>query len=256
MQNQESETSAASPSLQWKWVSIGVAVGAAVIGVIVGVTASAFHNLFIPSLIACTGFVVTGIIVGYYSPGITVREAAVGGAILAILLLCLLGILGQRVTLMQTLTTIVFGYLLAFVGGWVGENLQEDRSEALRGMQWRWVGVGMVVSVVLNSLGVFGLAPLLNYSLTAVFVSFLVTFVIAGYVVGYFSAGVTIKEAALAGLLTVLFDWGLVAFGFGITIPMGNMLFAMTAGFLLSMVGAWAGERLQESMQQQQKNVE
>lgn len=240
-----------TPMLQWKWVVVGVIVGAVVIGVIVGITASAFRNVFIPSLIACVGFVVTGIIVGYYSPGVTVKEAAAGGVVLAFLLIIsILMFFGQRLTMLQAVTTVVFGYLMAFVGGWVGENLQKNRSAELRGIHWKWVGIGIVVSLVLNSIGVFGLAPLFKYNMTAIFVSFLVTFVIAGYAVGYFSAGVTIKEAALAGLLTVVVDLLLVDFGLGISVPVGNMLFGMTAGFLLSLLGAWLGEQMQAGMQQ------
>ena len=238
--------------LQWKWVSIGVVAGAAVLGLIVGVTATVFHNFFIPSLIGCTGFVVTGIIVGYYSPGITVKEAAIGGAILAGLLLLTLWIpFRQQLTLAQTFITPLFGFLLALAGGWVGGHLQHDRAAGVTGMQWRWVGIGVIVSVVLNSLGVFALAPLYNYNLKAILVSFLVTFVIAGYVVGYFSHGVTIREAALAGILTVIVDWLLVQFGLEIPVPFSSMLVAMICGFLLSMLGAWVGERLQVSMQRQ-----
>lgn len=253
MENRSTATASTTSSFQWKWVIRGVVVGAIVMGVIVGVTARGFHNFFIPSLIACTGFVVTGIIVGYYSPGVTIREAAVGGAILAVLLLVsLLTVFGHRMSVVQTIITLVFGYLLSLVGAWVGERLQEDRAESARGgrgMQWRWVFIGSIVAVVLNSLGVFGLAPLLNYNLTAVFITFLVTFVIAGYIVGYFSPGVTIKEAALAGLITIIVDWALVEFGLEIPVPLSSMLFAMTAGFLLTMLGAWLGERLQVSMQ-------
>lgn len=252
MEAQQTTMSTTAAGLQWKWVLIGVGVGAAVIGIIVGVTASAFLNPFIPSIIACAGFIITGFIVGYYSPGTTIREAAVGGVILALLLLViLLTMFSQRVTFMQTFATLVFGYLMAFLGGWVGETFQRERSVKRRGMQWRWVGVGVIVSVVLNSLGVFGLAPLYNYNLTAVFISFLVTFVLAGYIIGFFSAGVTIKEAALAGLFTILIDAGLVEFGLGLPVPLESMLIAMTSGFLLSMVGAWAGEQFQMSFQQQ-----
>ncbi len=253
------ESSATSPlaSLRWKWVSLGVVAGGAVLALIVGVTASVFHNFFIPSLLGCTGFVVTGVIVGYFSQGITVKEAAIAGAILAGLVLFTLWIpIRQQMTSAQILIAPLFGFFLALAGGWVGEHLQQDRAAGVTGMQWRWVGIGVIVSVVLNSLGVFALAPLYNYSLNAVFVSFLVTFVIGGYIVGYFSHGVTIKEAALAGIITVLIDWLLVQFGLEITVPVSSMLVAMICGFLLSLMGAWVGERLQVSMQRQQNSPE
>jgi len=255
MQNQE-PSSAATSALQWKWVIIGVIAGAFIMGVIVGITAKSFHNVFIPSLIGSIGFVITGIVVGYYSPGVTIREAAVGGLILAVVVLfSLLTVFSQSITVFQTLVTVVFGYLLAFVGGWVGENLQEERAEQTRGMQWRWVGAGIVVALILNSIGVFVFAPLFNYNLTAIFVSFLVSFVIAGYVVGYSSAGVTIKEAAVAGLATVVIDWALVSFGLGMSVPFRETIIGLTAGFLLSMLGAWAGEWLQASMQKQKSST-
>lgn len=251
MEKVSSETVSAALRFQWKWVMRGVLVGALVMGVIVGVTARGFQNIFIPSLIACTGFVVTGIIVGYYSRGVTILEAAVGGAILAVFLLgSLLTFFDHRMGFMQTATTLAFGYLLSLLGAWVGESLQEDRAEQLHGMQWRWVFIGSVVALVLNSLGVFGLAGAMSYNLNSIFISFLVTFVVAGYIVGYFSHGVTIKEAALAGLMTIIVDWIIVEVGLEIPVPLASMLFAMMAGFLLAMMGAWMGERLQASRQQ------
>ena len=250
----ESATTAARAKLRWKWVSIGVVAGAAVLGLIVGVTASVFHNFFIPSLIGATGFVVTGIIVGYFSPSTAIKEAAIGGAILSGLFLLALWIpFRQQLTLAQTFIAPLFGFFLALAGGWVGEHLQQDRAAGTTGMQWRWVGIGVIVSVVLNSFGVFALAPLYNYNLDAVFVSFLVTFVIAGYVVGYFSHGVTIREAALAGVVTIVIDWLLVQFGLDISVPLSSMLVAMICGFFLSMMGAWVGEQLQTSMQRKKK---
>ncbi len=254
MENQEPATSVPLSKLQWKWVIIGVAVGAVVVTLIVGLTTSTFHNIFIQSFMGCIGFMCTGIIVGYFSPGVTIREAAMGGAILAIFfLLALLLFFGQQVNTIQILVTIVFGYLLAFAGGWVGENLQQDRSPQVRGMQWRWVAIGVIVGVVLNSVGVFAVSPLLNYNLNAIGLSFLLTFVVAGFIVGFFSPGVTIKEAALAGVFTVIVDWVLVFIGLGIPVSKPSMLFAMTSGFFLSLLGAWFGERLQASMQKQKE---
>src|SRR5713101_6352866 len=177
MENQEPATSVSPSKLQWKWVIVGVVVGAVAVSLIVGLTTSTFHNFFIQSFMGCIGFMFTGIIVGYFSPGVTIREAAMAGAILAILfLLALLLFFGQQVTTFQTLVTIVFGYLLAFAGGWVGENLQQDRGPETRGMQWRWVAIGVIVGVVLNSIGVFAVSPLLNYNLNAIGLSFLITF--------------------------------------------------------------------------------
>jgi hypothetical protein len=235
--------------LQWKWVIVGVIAGAAVMGIIVGVTARAFHSTFVSSLIGSIGFVVTGMIVGYKSPGVTIREAAVGGCILALLVMfSLLTIFGQDITLAQTVITAIFGFLLAFVGGWVGENLQEEKSDQTRGLQWRWVGVGVVVAFVLNAAGVFLLAPLFNYNLDLIFVTFLVSFVVAGYVVGYTSPGVTVKEAAMAGAATVIIDWLLVEFGMEMHVPMRELTIGLVAGFLMMMLGAWVGELLQASM--------
>lgn len=253
MENPSVATTTTAVPFQWKWVIVGVIVGAVVMAVIVGVAARGFQNLFIPSLIACIGFVVTGIIVGYYSPGVTLREAAVGGAILAALLLgSLLTMFGHGMSAGQTIVTLLFGFVLTLVGAWVGESFQEDRAQQLKGMQWRWVFIGVIVAVALNSLGVFGLAPMLNYNLTAIFITFLVTFVIAGYLVGFFSAGVTIKEAALAGLITIFVDWLLVEFGLEIPVPFSSMLIAMVSGFLFTMAGAWLGERMQAIRQQRQ----
>ena len=60
-------TKPATPT-QWKWVIIGVAVGVAIIGGSFFIVAPTFHSAAIQSLVVLIGFVVTGAVVGYFSP--------------------------------------------------------------------------------------------------------------------------------------------------------------------------------------------
>ena len=239
--------------MQWQWVFMSIVVGTMLVSLIVAVTSSVFKNPFLPTLIGSLGFVVTGIIIGYFSPGVTIREPAIAGAILVVVALIVLYVgFGFELTWLQSLSSIGFGFLLSLLGAWIGEALQGHVAARTYGLQWKWIAVGVTVGFVLNNFFVFLLAPLFNIDLAAVFVSFLVSFVITGFVVGYKSPGVTIKEAAIAGLLTVVLDWLIVDVGLKLTVPMTYLAITLVAGYLLAMVGAWAGEKLQESFERTQ----
>ena len=227
---------------------MSIVVGTMLVSVIVPLTATLFSGPFIPTLIGSIGFVVTGIIIGYFSPGITIKEPAIAGAILVVIALLVLYVgFNFALTWFESLSAIGFGYLLSLLGAWIGEALQGHGATRTYGLQWKWIAVGVAVGFVLNNFFVFLVAPLFNINLMAVIVSFLVSFVITGFVVGYKSPGVTIKEASIAGLLTVVLDWLIVEVGFDLAVPVTYLFITLIAGYLLTMIGAWLGEKLQET---------
>jgi len=236
--------------LQWQWVFMSIVVGTMLVSVIVAVTSSVFRNPFVPTLIGSLGFVVTGIIIGYFSPGVTIREPAIAGAMLVLIAsVVLYAGFDFNLTWFQSLSAIGFGYVLSLLGAWIGEALQGTVAARTYGVQWKWVSVGITVGFVLNNFFVFLFAPLFHIDLKAVLVSFLVSFIITGFIIGYKSPGVTIKEAAIAGILTVVLDWLMVNIGFRIAVPMVYLVLTLAAGYFLAMTGAWLGEKFQESME-------
>ncbi len=73
------ETTKTSAPTQWKWVMIGVVVGVVIIGGSFFIVAPTFHSTAIQALVLLVGFVVTGAVVGYFSPGVTIKEASSPG---------------------------------------------------------------------------------------------------------------------------------------------------------------------------------
>ncbi len=249
---QEEVPSARGRVLQWQWVFMSIVVGTMLVSLFVTVTTAAFGNPFIPARIGSLGVVVTGFIVGYFSPGVTIKEPAIAGSLLVVIVLFVLYVgFNFELTWYEALAAIGFGFLLSLLGAWIGEAFQGHVATRTYGLQWKWIAVGVTVGFVLNNFFVFLLSPLFNINLTAVLVSFLVSFVLTGFVVGYKSPGVTIKEAAIAGLLTVVLDWLIwlivdVAF---MPVPLVHLVVTLIAGFLLAMIGAWVGEKLQAALE-------
>jgi hypothetical protein len=245
-------------ALDWQWVIVGVVVGVAIAGASFFIVVPTFNSVPIQALVLLAGFVVTGAIVGYASPGVTIKEASIAGALVALLTIIVLYVSGQALgqDMFRNFLLLAFGFGLSWVGAWVGEKLQgseghdEDETKRLfTDVKAKWVIVGVVLGFVLNVLGVFFIAPLFNVSLNAAFGAFLISLTVTGFVVAYKSPGVTLKEPAIAGFLAVLADWSFLEFMLELHVSGGYLAFGLILGFCLSLFGAWLGERYQMSME-------
>ena len=242
-------------SLSWKWVIIAAVVGIIIVGLSYYVVAPTFHSAAIQTLVMMVGFAVTGAITGYFSPGVTIREASIGGALVMIIMLILL--FGTRAEILQSQMTNFFlllvGIGFSWVGGWAGEKLQGDGSETgehhAQGIQWKWVLTGVVIGFALNVILVFIGAPMVKFNLNYVLAVFLASFVITGFIVGYKSPGVTIKEPAIAGLFAVVLEWLFLEFGIQLHVAAQHLVSGLVLGFMFSLFGAWLGEKYQASME-------
>jgi hypothetical protein len=245
-------------ALQWKWVIVGVVVGLVIVGVSYFAVAPTFHSAPIQALVMLSGFIIMGAIVGYFSPGVTLREPTIAGAFVLLIMLGLLSIRGEELAdgFERTVLGLLLGVGMSWVGAWVGEKLQgsqgHDEHETRRlftDLLWKWVIVGVVLGFALNVLLVFAFAPLFKIDLNAAFVLFAVSFVITGFVVGVKSPGVTLKEPALAGFFAVVLDWLFLEYGIELKVPGGYLAFGLILGFFLTLFGAWLGERYQISLE-------
>ena len=247
------ETTKTTSPTEWKWVIIGVVVGVLIIGGSFFIVAPTFHSTAIQSLVLLVGFVVTGAVVGYFSPGVTIKEAFFAGLILMFIFGLTFSLTswgtGQSKELIILL--LVFSGILSQAGAWMGEKLQgsfEKKDGSAKndvGFQWKWVFAGLALGLALNILFVFLLAPFLVIDLERIHVAYAVSFVLLGFIVGYKSPGVTIKEPAVAGAIAVIFEWLFIQFGIQLSVPVGYIAFGVVEGFLLTLFGAWLGERYQ-----------
>ncbi len=83
------EAEAPQKSFEWKWMIIGTIVGVLLAVLLVYIMSETFHTYYVPTFIGLLSFIITGIIIGYKSPGYTLREPAVGGALAIIITLAL-----------------------------------------------------------------------------------------------------------------------------------------------------------------------
>jgi hypothetical protein len=248
------DTTQSVQALQWKWVIIGALVGLVIVGASYYIIEQTFHNIQIQILVMLVGCAVTGIIVGYFSPGVTIKEAAIAGTIVVLAMAGFLYAVDADVAKNVGINVllIVLGIPIAWVGGWAGENLQGsevnlDEELKTNKIQWKWVITSVVVGFALNVLFVFLPSKIFNIDLDVALVAFLVSFVIAGFIVGYKSPGVTIKEPAFAGIVAVIYEWIFLEFGLRLDIAVPYLIAGLALGFLFTLIGAWLGERYQDT---------
>ena len=243
------ESGKTSHPLEWKWIVIGALVGVILLAFVLPV-AGTFENSFVPILMGTVAFLLTGIIVGYRSPGVTIREAALAGLLTIIVAdVMIFWVFDISLDIMEGVIFVVVGYLLSLVGGWIGEVMQGTKEPVgkVKGLQWPWILVGVAVGFILNYVAVFFLFIVFKFDVTGLLISFAFSFVIMGIIVGYKSPGVTIIEAALAGVGLIVLEYILVAAGLGGgRFTADYLMYGLIGGFILGLVGGWIGELMQE----------
>jgi hypothetical protein len=243
------------PKLQWKWVILSVIAGLIIVGASYFIVAPTFHSAQVQAIVMLVGFIVTGTIIGYFSPGITINEASVGGALVMVVMILLLYITKAEIHFSAAinLLLLILGVGFSWVGGWAGEKLQGDVTSLQESKSqefiWKWVIVGVIVCFALNILFVFILSKFfLVHIFKFAFVGFVISFMVAGFIVGFKSPGITLKEPAVAGLLAVLLDWVYLRYIVSLRVPGIYITVGLIMGFLISLFGAWLGEKYQQSI--------
>ena len=238
--------------LEWKWIGIGTVIGVVLTTFLFQIMSDTFNSFYIPLFIGLLSFVIMGIIIGYKSPGYTLKEPAIAGVFAVIITIGILHyVFDYNPPEGQMIAAPFIAFLLALLGGWVGEELQGSHERAAEtkkvgGFEWAWVITGTVVGFILNNIFVYGLFALLRFGVAGILISLGLSFIVAGIIVGYKSPGVTIKEAALAGVLGVIINFLFIYFGFGAMLDTQFLIIGLAGGFILSFVGGWIGEEIQK----------
>ena len=114
-------------------------------------------------------------------------------------------------------------------------------------LQWKWIGISIVLYALFYLLPLM-LAILWSNAIASIWV--FAGVIVVGAVAGYWSEGVTIWEPAIAGAgLMLLFLIAMVVFiprQIDILNATIGMTIVMAGVFLLSLLGAWLGERAQK----------
>ncbi|MGH6916645.1 MAG: hypothetical protein ACREJ0_02975 [Geminicoccaceae bacterium] len=124
------------------------------------------------------------------------------------------------------------------------------------GLDWKWIGIGVVVMIVLNLVAVLILGLVLGPQLEGVtspeevefsggqvvlatVLNFL-AFAIGGFIVGLKSSGRTILEPGISAAIAVVIAL-LISGNFGIV----NLIAGGIVPFLAGVLGGWLGEKRQ-----------
>jgi len=241
--------------LQWKWIIIGFSICTIIAGDSFFIVEPMFNSAAIQRLVMLAGFVAAGILIGYYSPGNTIKETTIAGWLTVGICLPLLHIIGTQPISRFFPNTIfmLLGIVFSLAGGWVGEKFEESAlikhespDKFITELLWKWVLIGIVVGFVLNITLVFLLGKLFQYDTDAVFGMFSLSFILMGFIIGFKSPAHTIREPAIAGVIAVLVDYLLVRYLLKISVENGVLLLGVFIGFVLSLLGADIGENVQE----------
>lgn len=121
------------PPFSIKWTIIGAAI---IIGInwmlvaaLQGVIASAWAML---AVVAVGSFFVGGLIIGWASPGETLKEPAVAATLAIVFNLAMHIGTGGSAGVVDVVVTIALGYGLGLAGAKVGEKLQGDTTDKMR----------------------------------------------------------------------------------------------------------------------------
>lgn len=253
------EATASKGGLEWKWLITGIIAGTALCLSLYLMIAKTFHIPLIPTFMSLQGFVVMGIIIGYKSEGYTLKEPSIGGFLTLVIVGTILTYgFGYSFTMMEMIVAPILGLILGLIGGWVGEQIQITPEELVKELeadkqgklQWGWILAGTVIAFIFNAFFVIGGFALLKFGVGGIIMALGASFLLAGLLVGYFSPGVTIMEAGIAGGLSVVLN---AVFLYASSLLMVEeseyVLEGLAIGFVLSLIGGWLGEKLQSFME-------
>ena len=235
--------------LQWKWIGIGVALGAFLMALLLFLVDPHLERMAAAAYAVGLSVMLSGILVGRMSPGETIRETAiVGVALIAAVGFVSVVFLDVGVPVVAWFFAPLYAAPMTMIGGWVGEMIQGTLPEAAEdeALDWPWVIVSVVVGLVLATFSVmisstqWGLAP--EQSIWLFALSFLVT----GIMVGVFSPGKTMIEPAIAAGLMAVVNAGFILVWFG-DLPVGRIAVGFGVGTALALVGGVVGEMIQDS---------
>lgn len=241
---QRDALSVADEQFQWRWVAAGVLLGAALIAVFLYLVNPGLEEPAAAGFVGGLCLVLLGILVGYRSTGETIRETAVAGLLVAVLVGIAASLLLEvRVPVLVWLMGPFVAVLVSMMGGYAGEMLQGTLEEAYedRAVDWPWVFVSVVIGITVSSYVVLVGEARLGFSPTASLGSFAASFLVTGWVVGRFSPGRTMVEPAIAAAFMLVVDAAFVILWLG-DLSGSAIFLGFGAAVVLALLGGWLGE--------------
>lgn len=247
------------------------AIGLVFVVLFTWMNGNAFTKPVFPLLAMTAGFILAGVAYGYLSEGETVMEpmlAAILVAIAAYFIITWMDLRAFQAVMFdggfaeyQYLMVISFlnGIVLTFAGAWAGEKLERTYAgSGSAALEWGWIVAGVIlgfaVSLLLANVVIwlFGVVskPTAALEPQNAWVMLFVVFLglqATGYICAFRSPGDTSYEAAVSGLITLIFLIDVFVFTLAGQSVLSYLRIALVlcVGLLASLVGGYVGERMQ-----------
>ena len=245
-----------SRSLHVGSLAISTLLGTGLVLGLASISGSAFAAPPFPLMAVLAGFLATGFLTGIISKENTILEPGIAAIIISIIAAFFLPTLHLKG--FATLTSadywliVANGVIMTFMGAWAGEQIQGDHAGKIdtSTIEWSWILsgalIGVMLSMILSSSVVILMAG--GFGLTSHLIAFIIGLFIVGLLVGWRSPGITIREAALAGFLTVIIDLDALVLGIGVSsadLLYHLLIYGTSVGILVSLFGGYIGEKIQ-----------
>lgn len=244
-----------SAKINTSTLGLSVIVGFIFIAGLAMLSSVFFATALFPTYAMIAGYILTGIVIGYFSKDVTIIEPGLGAIVASFAAAFFISSFELRgLSGLWTSDWILIsmnGVILTFAGAWVGEMFQSgevvSKATAASKFEWEWIIAGTIVGVLLSLLLVSILVLFLGYKESNYLIPLLIALLGTGYVVGYKSPGVTIVESGLAGFLTITININIVRLTLisESEIDAFSIIGALVVGYLVSLLGGYIGEKVQ-----------
>jgi hypothetical protein len=249
--------------IEWFWVFGGTFMGILIVGSLVTISSFVFTaNPAIPMLIGGLSFIVTGMILGHFSPGHTIKETTIVGLLIPVIIIAIVNVKSidsfmLNLTLVQGAIIVLGSMLLTQIGGWVGDEL-EGYDHPTKFIQWHWIVVASLIGFVLNCYVLFFVAITI-FKLIPILIFLGLSLIAAGIIAGYKSPGHTEMECSIAGVVTIILEYIFLKFVLQYSdelLPITYLLIGIAAGAVFGLLGGWIGEKFQKEEEDEKKELE
>ncbi len=251
-------------TFDFKVASLSTVVGVVLVSLMAWLTGNDFGSPVFPFMAILSAYILSGMLIGFMSKGETIAEpgvAAILTGVISVLIInsmnmkCFSSLNGDPYAVNMLLLTLN-GVLLTFAGAWAGEKMQgtfenTDKHEKL--IEWGWIVAGTIVGVAVSLILSNVIIKIYSAYLTPLYISLSVGIFVTGLIVGLRSPGVTIKEAAIAGILTAVINLNIFKFTLDpdtTALTMMSVIGTLILGLVAALIGGVTGERLQANSEE------
>ena len=242
--------------LNIKVLLLSIAVGLILNVVFAYITGLKYATALFPVLEILAAFIITGMVIGFFSKGITILEPGIGAFFVSIISYFIIPFLGidslNNLWLSDWLIIYLNGSILTFIGAWFGELLENgtiDWEKESINLNWDWIIAGTIAGVTVSIFVVNLLRIVIGFDLSLFTIPYFAALLLSGLIIGWKSPGVTIKEAGIAGfvIIVIVIDIVRMTLLMESEIGIGYILIGGLLGIFVSIIGAWIGEKIQAS---------